>query len=239
MLDSSYNAKLGDFRLARLGDHGTGPQTTDLVKGTMGYIDPEFVNTHHRSTESDINSFGVVLLEIVSGQWTARIHLSRCSSRYRPCTARPSAVSWMPLTRGCGETKLTTSRWSALCSWGSGARTVTPGSAHPSRRPCRSCSPRSGSCQHSRYTYTASWRRHHLLASLPRRASTLVSAPSLAASARRRPLAGRQARRRNRLPVYQSYHPILRGSNYYCLVLFKLWTNSCLSLLSVRILHVL
>ena len=36
MLDSSYNAKLGDFRLARLGDHGTGPQTTDLVKGTMG-----------------------------------------------------------------------------------------------------------------------------------------------------------------------------------------------------------
>ena len=40
MLDSSYNAKLGDFGLARLGDHGTGPQTTDLVKGTMGYIDP-------------------------------------------------------------------------------------------------------------------------------------------------------------------------------------------------------
>jgi len=57
MLDSSYNAKLGDFGLARLGDHGTGPQTTDLVKGTMGYIDPEFVNTHRRSTESDICSY--------------------------------------------------------------------------------------------------------------------------------------------------------------------------------------
>ncbi|CAL4990754.1 unnamed protein product [Urochloa decumbens] len=68
MLDSSYNAKLGDFGLARLGDHGTGPQTTDLVKGTMGYIDPEFVNTHRRSTESDMYSFGIVLLEIVSGR---------------------------------------------------------------------------------------------------------------------------------------------------------------------------
>ncbi|CAN6217370.1 unnamed protein product [Urochloa humidicola] len=67
MLDSSYNAKLGDFGLARLGDHGTGPKTT-VVKGTMGYIDPEFVNTSRRCTQSDVYSFGIVLLEIVSGR---------------------------------------------------------------------------------------------------------------------------------------------------------------------------
>ncbi|WVZ51376.1 hypothetical protein U9M48_002528, partial [Paspalum notatum var. saurae] len=71
MLDSSYNTKLGDFGLARLIDHGTGPQTTGLVQGTVGYIDPEFVNTFQRSTHSDIYSFGIVLLEIVSGRLPA------------------------------------------------------------------------------------------------------------------------------------------------------------------------
>jgi serine/threonine protein kinase len=77
MLDSAYNTKLGDFGLARLGDHGTGPQTTQ-VKGTMGYIDPEFVNTSRRSTQSDIYSFGIVLLEIVSG----RPPVSRCDPSF-------------------------------------------------------------------------------------------------------------------------------------------------------------
>lgn len=67
MLDASYNCKLGDFGLARLGDHGAGPKTT-VVKGTRGYIDPEFVNTSRRCTQSDVYSFGIVLLEIVSGR---------------------------------------------------------------------------------------------------------------------------------------------------------------------------
>ncbi|EAY78381.1 hypothetical protein OsI_33468 [Oryza sativa Indica Group] len=68
MLDSSYNTKLGDFGLARLVDHDKGWQTTKAVLGTAGYIDPEFITTRRPSVQSDIYSFGIVLLEIVSGR---------------------------------------------------------------------------------------------------------------------------------------------------------------------------
>ena len=68
MLDESLGTRLGDFGLARLGDHGARWHTTRAVMGTAGYIDPEFVNTHHPSTYSDVYSFGIVLLEIVSGR---------------------------------------------------------------------------------------------------------------------------------------------------------------------------
>jgi serine/threonine protein kinase len=68
MLDESLGTRLGDFGLARLGDHGARWHTTRAVMGTAGYIDPEFVNTLHPSTYSDVYSFGIVLLEIVSGR---------------------------------------------------------------------------------------------------------------------------------------------------------------------------
>ncbi|KAK3018776.1 hypothetical protein RJ639_005239 [Escallonia herrerae] len=67
MLDSNYNAKLGDFGLARLVDHELGSQTTVLA-GTMGYLAPECVTTGKASKESDVYSFGVVALEIACGR---------------------------------------------------------------------------------------------------------------------------------------------------------------------------
>ncbi|XBH82978.1 hypothetical protein VPH35_071519 [Triticum aestivum] len=67
MLDASFCAKLGDFGLARLVDHGRGPYTTGLA-GTMGYMDPECVVTGRTSVESDVYSFGVVMLEIACGK---------------------------------------------------------------------------------------------------------------------------------------------------------------------------
>ncbi|XP_021754828.1 L-type lectin-domain containing receptor kinase IX.1-like [Chenopodium quinoa] len=67
MLDSNFNAKLGDFGLARLVDHSLGSQTTVLA-GTLGYLAPECVMTGKSSKESDVYSFGVVALEIACGR---------------------------------------------------------------------------------------------------------------------------------------------------------------------------
>ncbi|XP_058227970.1 L-type lectin-domain containing receptor kinase IX.1-like [Rhododendron vialii] len=67
MLDSNYNAKLGDFGLARLVDHESGLETT-VMAGTMGYLAPECVSTGKASKESDIFSFGIVALEIACGR---------------------------------------------------------------------------------------------------------------------------------------------------------------------------
>ncbi|KAG8046383.1 hypothetical protein GUJ93_ZPchr0008g14157 [Zizania palustris] len=68
MLDESFNAKLGDFGLARFIDHAVGMQTMTAVSGTPGYVDPECVITGRASAESDIYSFGVVLLEVACGR---------------------------------------------------------------------------------------------------------------------------------------------------------------------------
>ncbi|KAK3432929.1 hypothetical protein EUGRSUZ_D00438, partial [Eucalyptus grandis] len=67
MLDSDFNAKIGDFGLARLVDHAKRLQTTVLA-GTMGYMALECVYTGEASKESDVYSFGVVLLEITCGR---------------------------------------------------------------------------------------------------------------------------------------------------------------------------
>nr|XP_043627606.1 L-type lectin-domain containing receptor kinase IX.1-like [Erigeron canadensis] len=67
MLDSCFNAKLGDFGLARLVDHEKGSQTTKMA-GTMGYMAPEYVMTGKASKEADVFSFGVVALEIACGR---------------------------------------------------------------------------------------------------------------------------------------------------------------------------
>ncbi|XP_039172762.1 L-type lectin-domain containing receptor kinase IX.1 [Eucalyptus grandis] len=67
LLDAQFEAKLGDFGLARIVDHAKGSFAT-LLAGTMGYLAPECIYTGKTSKESDVYSFGVVLLEIACGR---------------------------------------------------------------------------------------------------------------------------------------------------------------------------
>ncbi|TYJ40548.1 hypothetical protein E1A91_A04G148000v1 [Gossypium mustelinum] len=82
LLDFSFNAKLGDFGLARLVDHGQGSQTTKLILGTDGYIAPECLETYKAIKESDIYSFGIVALEIASGKKAVAV-IERNGKRFK------------------------------------------------------------------------------------------------------------------------------------------------------------
>ncbi|XP_058209126.1 L-type lectin-domain containing receptor kinase IV.1-like [Rhododendron vialii] len=67
LLDGELNGRLGDFGLARLSDHGTDPQTTN-VAGTLGYLAPEHTRTGKATTSTDVYAFGAFLLEVVCGR---------------------------------------------------------------------------------------------------------------------------------------------------------------------------
>ncbi|KAL3728052.1 hypothetical protein ACJRO7_032754 [Eucalyptus globulus] len=67
LLDSSYNAKISDFGLARKGPDEDRSHVSTEVIGTYGYAAPEYITTGHLSVKSDVYSFGVVLVELLTG----------------------------------------------------------------------------------------------------------------------------------------------------------------------------
>uniref|UniRef100_A0A0D6R6Y6 non-specific serine/threonine protein kinase n=1 Tax=Araucaria cunninghamii TaxID=56994 RepID=A0A0D6R6Y6_ARACU len=68
LLDSHYNAKLSDFGLAKDGPTGDKTHVSTRVMGTYGYAAPEYVATGHLTAKSDVYSYGVVLLEMLSAR---------------------------------------------------------------------------------------------------------------------------------------------------------------------------
>ncbi|KAG5391111.1 hypothetical protein IGI04_032652, partial [Brassica rapa subsp. trilocularis] len=68
LLGEDYQPKLSDFGLAKVGPSGDNTHVSTRVMGTYGYCAPDYAMTGQLTFKSDIYSFGVVLLELITGR---------------------------------------------------------------------------------------------------------------------------------------------------------------------------
>nr|GEV44155.1 serine/threonine-protein kinase CDL1-like [Tanacetum cinerariifolium] len=85
LLGEDYHAKLSDFGLAKVGPIGDKTHVSTRVMGTYGYCAPDYAMTGQLTFKSDIYSFGVVLLELITGR--KAIDNTRCA-------AEQNLVAW-------------------------------------------------------------------------------------------------------------------------------------------------
>ncbi|CAK8572706.1 unnamed protein product [Lathyrus sativus] len=68
LLENNFHAKVADFGLAKLAPEGGANYMSTRVMGTFGYVAPEYAMTGHLLVKSDVYSYGVVLLELLTGK---------------------------------------------------------------------------------------------------------------------------------------------------------------------------
>lgn len=97
LLDKDWVAKVSDFGLSKIGPTGLSRShiTTD-VKGSLGYMDPEYYMSLRLTQKSDVYSFGVVLLEVLCG----RPPIRRKAEKDEGCL-----VEWVRKCYNNGETE--------------------------------------------------------------------------------------------------------------------------------------
>ncbi|CAA7043869.1 unnamed protein product [Microthlaspi erraticum] len=85
LIDDSYEAKLADFGLAR-SSLDTDTHVSTRIMGTFGYLAPEYASSGKLTDKSDVFSFGVVLLELITGR--------RPVDKSQPFADDDSIVDW-------------------------------------------------------------------------------------------------------------------------------------------------
>ncbi|CAL5408446.1 unnamed protein product [Camellia sinensis] len=76
LLDENINAKISDFGMARIVGVDQTQGNTSRIVGTFGYMPPEYVMHGQFSVKSDVFSFGVLILEIISGKKISNFYQS-------------------------------------------------------------------------------------------------------------------------------------------------------------------